>query len=170
MDELRRVGSNQMTQEEKVEGIEVSEKPETGYHRPTELEIEQRVDDCRKMMGLGYRDGQIKKAVAKKYDMSPRSVERYLRRARDQMREELGKSREDLRAESAEVYREVVRNADSFDARIKAQTRIDKLYGLESPLRHEHSGPEGSPIEVSRQDEEDAVAEIASRLGMALDN
>jgi hypothetical protein len=109
--------------------------PENVRH-PTEAEIEDRVLMCRRLLSQGRYDGEVKKAVAAHYRCSPRTVERYLRRARDELVAESGKGRDELRAEGYGFYREVRGNANAETRdRLKAQERIDKLLGLEAPTK-----------------------------------
>lgn len=88
--------------------------------------------------------------VAAEYGISSRTVERYLRRAREQMVEETGQPKDVLRAESVEFYRTVCQDSDAEDRdRIKARERIDKVLGLEAPQQFEHSGRNGAPIALA---------------------
>ena len=115
--------------------------------RPHRSEHQQIIAACRDMFALGARNGEVKSRVSEQFGISPRTVERYMRRARDAMVEETTRSRTELRAEAAEVYRIILRDetANHF-AKMKAQERIDKLFGLESPQQIEHSGRDGGPI------------------------
>jgi len=103
--------------------------------KPTKIEHQKRVRMCVELLSRGFRDGEIKREVSNRYDCSPRTVERYLRRARDELADELGASRAEHKARSLDQYRAILRNPGGTPPAllIKAQERIDKLLGLESP-------------------------------------
>lgn len=103
--------------------------------RPTRKEHDERVAVCADMLARGFRNGAIKRRVAAFYSCSPRSVERYLRRARDRLVEELNEGdRETHRARSLDQYRMLLRDdSSSAVVRLKAQERIDRILGLEAP-------------------------------------
>lgn len=112
---------------------------------------------CRGLLAKCVNDCDIKRSVATKYGISTRSVERYLRRAREQMVAETGQPKDVLRAESVEFYRTVcqtqpVRGPDGEPPlvttrdRLLARERIDRVLGLEAPQKLEHSGRDGGPL------------------------
>lgn len=118
--------------------------------RPTHKEHRERVAMCRALLGKCVHDGDIKRIVAAKYGISKRSVERYLRSAREQMVAETGQPREVLQAESVEFYRTICQKKEAEDRdKIKARERIDKVLGLEAPARLEHSGRDGGPLTLA---------------------
>jgi hypothetical protein len=115
--------------------------PEPAYRRPSPDEVEDRTLMVRRLLAQGQYDGQIKKVVAAHYKISPRTVERYLRRARDEMLAETGQDKSQLRAEGYGFYREMRANGKASDKdRLKAQERIDKLLGLEAPQKIQVGG------------------------------
>lgn len=121
--------------------------PSAAPIKPTKAEHAQRVNLCRQMVGQAYHDGEIKRLVSQKYNISPRSVERYIKRARDQIIAELGIPKVELRAQSAEFYRSVAHDAKQKTRdRLRARERIDKLYGLDSPIMVSPTDPEGGPL------------------------
>lgn len=103
--------------------------------RPSRKEHDERVAVCADMLARGFRNGAIKRRVAAFYSCSPRSVERYLRRARDRLVEELNEGdRETHRARALDQYRMLLRDDNSSAVvRLKAQERIDRILGLEAP-------------------------------------
>ena len=114
--------------------------------RPTQEEREKRIKATATLLSNGVRQGDIKKLIAQRFDVSPRSVERYLRQARVVLIEELGEGDTQLhRSRALDVYRSVLRDEDaSHHERMNAQTRIDKILGLEhqftpAAVKHEHS-------------------------------
>jgi len=56
---------------------------------------------------------------------------------------------EEQRAESRARYEQIIRDPKAhIRDRIRAQTRIDRLMGLEAPVQMEVSGTGGGPIEI----------------------
>jgi len=109
------------------------------HAKGTRKELEERISITADMLSRGFRDGQIKKRVAAFYGCSPRSVERYLRRAREMLCDELagvdGGGRDIHRAQSLDFYRSVMRaDETNHQLKMKAQERIDKILGLEQPV------------------------------------
>ena len=126
--------------------------PRKPARKPVQAEHAQRVASAMEMLLEGKSDGQVKRAVAERFGLSPRTVERYLRRAREKMVESTGKPADALRAEALAVYQTIIDDPEAENRdRIKARERIDKLLGLE--IHHsfagklEVSGPDGAPIQ-----------------------
>lgn len=87
-------------------------------------------------LARGYRVSQIKTRTvehfANRFPISRRTVENYLRRARERLLNDSGRPVEEHRAESLAFYREVSTNPEAdIKDRIKARERIDKLLCLE---------------------------------------
>lgn len=151
--------------------------------RPTRDELEARIEMTVKLISAGFHDGQVKRTVAKEYNCSTRTVEAYLRRAREILRDRRNRSREDLQAESMAYYESVLvsKSATPRD-RLFARKRIDELLGLEEPRRHEHSGPAGGPIKTEstvspiltdpelRKQAQDLSLKAAQQIQAAQDN
>jgi len=119
--------------------------------RPTRAEHAKRIEFVRKMLGAGATTQDIKAAMRSTYDVRWKTIYRYLARAREQLLAATGKPRADHIAESFELYRQV--QADPKEkglVKLKARALIDKLLGLETPQRHEHSGPGESPIQLQQ--------------------
>lgn len=95
-------------------------------------EAEQRTIE---LLAKGTRTGEVKRIIEEEFGIKRRSVEPYLRRAREAMRAETGKSVEDLRAESYAFYQSILASPDvTAREKIKARERIDKLLGLDKPV------------------------------------
>jgi len=144
---------------------EKEKKKGGGGHRCTEREAEERTQLVVDLMSLGYHDGQIKRTVAGRYSVSPRSTEIYLGRARQVLKETADGNPQEQRGCSLNVYAKVVRDptATNFE-RIKAQSRIDRILGLEAPQRVEHSGA----ITVDKAMEPDVSAAIERKREHAI--
>lgn len=126
-------------------------------NRPIREEIQDRVDLCRKLLAKGKRDGEIKKAVSAKYECSPRSVEKYLRRAREQIAQDMGRSRAILRDEACEYYLDICGDMDVDPrTRILARKRLDEILGLNAPFKLAQTDSEGNDIPIEQRREETA--------------
>lgn len=97
----------------------------------------------------GAKFGDVRKTIAEKYGVQPRSIDRYVKQARDELMMESGKSREEWRALNIERYLLIYRTPGTRALdRIKALERIDKLLGLEvtAPRQVQLTGADGGPI------------------------
>jgi len=100
----------------------------------------------------------IRRRIACRYGVRKSTADKYLREGADLLLEMAGRTREELRGESAGTYSHVIREAlqrcgkddDSVTNYLRtivvAQKRLDKLFGLEAPVEvnahgsvtHEH--------------------------------
>ena len=107
--------------------------------RSSVAEYHERIEFVRKLLVQRHPKYTIKKLVRLKYgaDLSYVSIEGYLTRARELLIEVLDEKRRPHRAKALAFYESIL-NDPKTTARdkIKAQARIDKLLGLESPQRH----------------------------------
>lgn len=119
-------------------------------------EHRERVDNVEKMMTLGWRKSEIKRLMKMKYGVSHRSVHRYMACARKRMLEATQKPREEHIADAYAFYQRAKRDEDSTAvSRIKAQERIDKLFGLEAHTRSVTMGVSLTPQEINRMSDEE---------------
>ena len=124
-----------------------SRKP---YVKPTQEELAERVSFVNDMLVEGRSKGEIIKTVKARYDVSTRSVESYLARARDANLKATDKTREEWRAEQLKKYLDISNNPEVQDRdRLKALERIDKIIGLEqhAPYNVQLTGKDGGPIQ-----------------------
>ena len=90
----------------------------------------------KKMIGLGRYSSEIKTAIADQFHLSPRSVERYIKSARNEMVERVEAPLEQHRADSFYFYRGIIDSPESTTReRMQARERIDKLLGTDSVVR-----------------------------------
>ncbi len=123
----------------------------TPKHRMS-LTEEQKVQAIRliqRMLAMGSYPSDIKTAIAGKYHLSRRSVERYMTRARHEMDECMDEDILQHRAESHQFYRDIIANEKrSVTERLHARKRLDKLLGLEI---HRHHKQPSKPKLTARQ-------------------
>lgn len=97
-------------------------------------------------------------------EMDARTVERYLSRARARMVEESGKTKDELRQDSLNYYLAITRDqAADHRSRLIARERIDRLYGLDMPIKVAPTDPTGKQSYANLSDEE-LNARIAEAL------
>lgn len=132
------------------------EKPERKpYKKPTEEEEQEREDFAFELLSRCFHKSQIKKQFIARYDVTARTVEKYLSRARDRMTIEATQSRDDLRAESLSFYYTILRNNEATPReKISARERIDRLFGLDMPVKIAPTTPDGEKPYVGLSDEE----------------
>lgn len=110
----------------------------SGRQKPTEDELETRVELVVRLLAIGARKTTIKKVVrdhAQQPDLCARTIESYIARARDVLLAELAADRRLFRAESLETYRRIKADPKaSHRDQLAAQERIDKLLALELRL------------------------------------
>lgn len=132
--------------------------------KPTRAEYRERVDICRQLLCAHQTDGAIKKAVAVRYDISTRSVERYLRRARDILLDEINKTPDEMRSMSYETYRKIISDPNAHQHNIiAAQKQMDKLFGLNGPIKVAQTDTEGNDLN-SLSEARDEISAILSAL------
>lgn len=101
-------------------------------------------------------------------EMDARTTERYLSRAKSRMIEESGKTKEELRTDSLNFYLAIARDLTAdHRSRLQARERIDRLYGLDMPIKVAPTTPDGEQSYKHITDTElDArILEIASKIG-----
>jgi hypothetical protein len=130
---------------------------------------------CRVLGRRGYKH-ELFALLRNRYGISTRTCERVLARAREVMAQRAGKNRVEHRVDALSFYESVVRDPESTTAeKLHAQSRIDKLLGLEAPQRVGIGGdPEAGPQQIQvtetivrdRRDlRELNLVERATRLG-----
>lgn len=114
----------------------------------TKAEHERRVAFARKCIGdLMMYEGEVKRVCAVKFGCSPRSAERYIKAAREQLRDQAGLSDDDFRAQNLAPLQKIIADPKtSARAKIAAIKVVNRMYGLNKPQKHEISGPDGGDI------------------------
>ncbi len=125
--------------------------------------VQQRVELVRQMLLMRYSKAEIKQSISRKYGIKHRMVNRYVRRAQDIMLAESRQDRSDHVAEAYGFYLAITKNKEASDRdRLRAQERIDKLLGLESPTKYAHTDAAGN--DVSQEDAGDMLADLVKRM------
>lgn len=118
------------------------------------------------LLSNGTPNGEVKRVISKEFGIKPRSVEPYIRRAREELRSVVGQSIEDLRAQSYRFYTSVLNDPEaSHSDKIKAQQSIDKLLGLPKPImiHNKNTNLELTPEQIQEMTD-DELADLQSRI------
>jgi hypothetical protein len=86
-----------------------------GGHRITLEEQNRRIEQLEICLAQGWHNGEIKRTYTALWNISRYSVERYLRRARENLRNTLGETRDEHRARSLHLYRSFLQNPKASD-------------------------------------------------------
>ena len=151
-------------------------------NKPTKKDYLGRIRLVADMMARGYRKADIKTVCRRRFGVCYRTVENYISKARKFLLSELATTREDQKARALDLYRGVIRDSSgnvTVRERLIAQTRVDKILGLEEPLtihqqgimKHEHTA-ESQLVDILRDNPEkrDVVLDLARRVGMGQDS
>lgn len=128
--------------------------------KPTNEQLQERIETTIECIGLRLHKSQIKKVLRDKYgDMSGRTVEAYLSRAREQMHSNCRAHVAEHTNKALSFYESVLRNPKAtMRDKLQAQERIDILLGLEAPKRTELTGAEGDPLIPATPEMDTALA------------
>jgi hypothetical protein len=125
--------------------------------QPTKDELAERLDFTFELLSRGLHKSEIKKQIRAKYgDLSARTIESYLSRAREKVLLLIQSNKNTVRAESYAFYEAMQRDGNAtVREKILARERIDKLLGLDAPTN----------ININHLDKE--IEEQLARLGLA---
>lgn len=108
--------------------------------QPTEqdqLTKQFRIIETEKLLVAATHDTHVLVEVQRRYGIKEVTAREYLREAKRNIIEAVRKDHLEHLAEAINFYRQVIANTNEPTInRIKAQTRLDKLLGLEAPQRH----------------------------------
>lgn len=122
--------------------------------RPKDQIIEERVSE---MIDLLSKDRnihrcQLHKEFCKKWNVHWKTVDRVVGRARAEIMQRLGRSKESFRADSLAFYEAKTCDTNlTATEQLRAQENIDKLLGLDAPKRTEITGKDGGPLTVEEK-------------------
>ena len=104
--------------------------------KPTNEEIDDRVDAVIGMLGKAWRFGDIKRGLRKLYGpVSARTAGRYVARAREQILKNSNVSKNDWVADSLAVYLGIIRDPKTpASAKVQARARMDSVLGLDNAV------------------------------------
>jgi hypothetical protein len=128
-----------------------TEKHPTGI-KPSVVELTQRVQQVANLLCDGYKNGEIAEKMHKDFKVSSRTTETYISRAKALILEEVGRPKDEHRAESFGYYQKMSHDKEApASVRLHARELIGDLLGLDAPKRAEISGPDGGPIATKEE-------------------
>ncbi len=152
--------------------------PPGGGRRVTEAEKQRRLDATERLMRDGASRAAIVEAMGKRFGVSPRAADEYIRRARERLSFEARGTRETERAETVARLDQLSRKAETrgaFGAAVNAERLRAQVLGLMAPQAVEmqatvhttahqaSSSPEDEDLTEEQIDAElEAIAEVLS--------
>lgn len=120
--------------------------------KPTQDEIDERTEFVMELEANAMLPSGIKRMFREKFgDVSHVTINDYMLRARARLQESYKEKVEDLAKRAVSRYEAILRDPSAEPhARIAAQARIDKIWGVEAPARTEVSGVNGGAIQVEQ--------------------
>lgn len=129
-----------------------------------------------RLLGRGAYKHEIISLIKKRFssphegkDLSSRTCENILARAREELTARTGRSRDEHREESVAFWESIIRDPDaSLAEMMHARTRLEVLLGLQAPLEHRHgqsdsAGPVQQVREVVVRTRQEASAFLAQQ-------
>lgn len=134
------------------EGEMKKRKSKDAVVRLPQDEIDERVEYIMELEAQALLPGQMKRAFREKYgDVSKSQIAEYVGRARARVQESHKERVEELGKKAIARYEAIIRDpATDPNSRIRAQERIDKIWGVEAPSRSELSGVNGGAIQIEQ--------------------
>jgi hypothetical protein len=132
------------------------------------------------MLARRFSKGEVKRLLRDIYakenkndTISPRTLESIISEARRNLVASTDKNRDQHREDSYRLYDSVLRSRDAtIRDKVKAQAQIDRLLGLQAPLRHlldgsiEHTGGVSLNLNQLSDGELETLERLASRVGV----
>lgn len=120
--------------------------------KPTQDEIEERTEFVMELEAQYMHEGQIKRMFREKYgDVHYTTILDYIQRARARFKQSANVKPSDVAERAMAFYQAVIRDpCSTVTERIKAQERMDKIFGIEAPSRSELSGVNGGAIQIEQ--------------------
>lgn len=135
----------------------------------TKAQVQERIDRACVLLIEGKRDGEIKKLMAAEYALEPKSVPRYIAKARKRFLAIWNRPREEQAAELQAMYLGCYAKAYDAGEPLAAARILEmsaKLRGLLAPTKTEVTGENGGPIQLTVDQQRSRLTAIANRLGI----
>ena len=124
--------------------------------KPTKAQFEQLIVLAVTAIKQGYNNSQNKAALKAKGVASTQTALEYMARARERIRSESDIPIDQLRSESLEFYKHLIRDPrTTIREKILARERFDKIMGLDAPVQAQVGGIAGAPIQISELSDDD---------------
>ena len=121
----------------------------TARSTKSESEMRERLEQVALCLAKGWKKSEINRVLCEKWDISSRTMETYLSRARGILAEwwnfyQGSDSRIELLAQVATVHQDIMTSVESSDKdRIAAAIALSKLFGLDAPVKIAPTTPDG---------------------------
>ena len=135
-----------------------------------EQQMIERVAKCRELLEGHWTKGEIKRWFFEQHKVTARTVESYLKSAREEMLLEIADTRDFHRSQSLSLYRSILKNESaSLKDKIIAQRQIDHLLGLHAPWKVAQTDAQGRdlPPDEARDRLSALASGIAERIRKA---
>ncbi len=145
----------------------MTKKTPSTNKRGSIAQLERRVKHVYEMLVAGKTKTEVKRYCKSEWGVSARTCEDYLKRARESIFMELHQDQDSHRALSLSTYKAILSSDKSSQAdKVRAQTRIDKLLGLERPELFAAVDKEGNdlPTPMDPIEAGERILSIANRL------
>src|SRR5215472_13705485 len=104
--------------------------------RCTAVERDQRVQEAARLLSEGQTVRSIIRQFRAEYGLSTRQVRNFISCATQQIRQDMAVDRMVMVAQAVKVYQRLIDDPDTRPRDvIRARTRLDNLFGLDSPQR-----------------------------------
>ena len=105
-------------------------KARSKYVKPSNDDLEKRVEFTLYLISRRIYKHQIIDQLKRKYDVTPRTCETYISRAREKIQENSGRTREEHRVDSIAFYESIVAAPDTtMHQKMAAQEKLDWIFG-----------------------------------------
>ena len=135
--------------------------------RCTEEELEERVDFVAGMLAKCAKTGEIKRAVAKRFDVGHRAAGDYIARAKKLLAERIAISREQGKDLALGFLLDVIEKEPTRYALV-AEQRLSEILGYNAPKQMEVSGRDGQPLEYRNMTPEERRARLDEIFGRSV--
>lgn len=117
----------------------------------SQKDVAERVESAKVLVNGRLHHSQVRRALMKTYDVSRAQADRYIKRAKELIAAEVGRPAQSHREDAYSFYRGILtdKNASIRD-KIKAQERLDKLLGLEMPVKVARTDSDGNDIPLDQ--------------------
>ena len=114
------------------------------YPKTEKAELSRRITEVYKLLMGSYKRVEICQYASKKeWGVDVRTVDRYIAKATKKIEEEQFESREVMRKKALHEYEDIARRSKKdrqYGVALGCQTQKNKMFGLDEPEKHEHSG------------------------------
>lgn len=124
------------------------QKPKKKAIKPTNEELEKRIEDAEFLIARGAKRSQLHKTLCAKYNIDWRTVDRYCSRARQNWAKRVAKSKADHIGDTFATLENIILTAKDTKHVLGAVKQKRELLALDAPKRIEVTGADGEPVKI----------------------